>query len=66
MESKICTKCNELKLLMKFRFRKDRGYYATVCKDCDKKYKKIYDQRVEVKEAHANRERERRKRDDVK
>lgn len=31
---KTCTKCNESKSLDKFPFRKDRGNYRTVCKDC--------------------------------
>ena len=51
---------------MDYYFDKTKDKYRSDCKDCNKKYKKIYHQRVEVKETHANRERERRKRDDVK
>ena len=50
METKICTKCNELKLLTRFQFRKNRGYYATVCKDCTNIYNKMYRQKPGVKE----------------
>ena len=40
MESKICTKCNEEKYFNRVQFRKDRGYFTTVCKDCQNIYKR--------------------------
>ena len=50
MESKICTKYNELKLLTRFQFIKNSGYYATVCKDCTNIYHKMYRQTPGEKE----------------
>lgn len=34
MQTKICTKCDEEKLLTQFYFRKDSGKYRDVCIDC--------------------------------
>jgi|TARA_Y100000034_G_scaffold108896_1_gene139652 hypothetical protein len=34
METKQCNKCNEIKSLSEFQFRKERNSYATSCKDC--------------------------------
>ena len=42
MKSKVCSKCNEEKTLNRFQFRKDRGQYATVCKDCQNTYRRNY------------------------
>ena len=42
MKSKVCSKCNEEKTLNRFQFRKDRGHYATVCKDCQNTYRRNY------------------------
>ena len=38
---KMKSKCNEEKTSNRFQFRKDRGHYATVCKDCRNVYEKI-------------------------
>ena len=65
MESKICSKCNMMKTLIEYYFDSSKGKYRSDCKECNKKYKKVYHQRADVKEAHAIREKERRKRDDV-
>ena len=42
MKSKVCSKCNEEKTLNRFQFRKDRGNYATICKDCQNTYRRNY------------------------
>ena len=38
---KTCSKCGLNKELRDFRYRKDRNFYYSECKECEKKYKKI-------------------------
>lgn len=38
MVSKVCTKCNVLKEIFLFSFRKERKSYRSVCKECEAKF----------------------------
>lgn len=37
-ELKLCTKCKESKSIETFRYRTDRKYRVSYCKDCERKY----------------------------
>ena len=56
MESKICNKCGDNKILDEFRIRKDRKKPYTICKVCENKSNKKY-QEVNIEKINLSRKR---------
>jgi hypothetical protein len=54
MESKVCTKCGDEKLVQEFRLQKSNGYeyHKSICKSCELENNKIYREKNKEKEAN--------------
>lgn len=54
MESKVCTKCGDEKLVQEFRLHKSNGYeyHKSICKSCERENNKIYREKNKEKEAN--------------
>ena len=46
---KFCSKCQQVKSINNFKFRKDKGYYECWCNECFKEYKKQHKKKYYLK-----------------
>lgn len=61
-EGKVCTKCGKFKIFDNFYYKKDsKDFRTSACKECSKKKSKTYSQREDVKNIHAEYNKEKRK-----
>ena len=58
--TRCCNKCNELKPIERFQFKKSKGRYAGTCKDCDNKHRRLIGKNKRDKMAPEQLERKRR------